>query len=203
MATAEPYLSVRALGRGDIDATAALLGRGMADNPVHRPVYGGDDALRQRRHAQLMRTRLTGAPALRIEGVEQGGELVGVAASSLPGLCQPSVTARMRLLGRAMTFGPATASRLLVWKRAWARHDPGEPHVHLGPVSVDRHLRGRGIGSLLMLRHAAALDAAGAVGFLETDRPEAVGFYERFGYVVVGQDHVLGVPCWFMRRPAL
>lgn len=57
------------------------------------------------------------------------------------------------------------------------------------------------MGSLLMLRHIGRLDAMGAVGYLETDRPEAVGFYRTFGYVVVDEAEVLGVPCWFMSRP--
>ena len=50
----------------------------------------------------------------------------------------------------------------------WAKHDPEEPHWHLGPVAVDAHL--------------------------ETDRPENVSFYERFGFEIVGEQEVLGVP---------
>lgn len=203
MTTDDSYLYVRTLGRDDIDAAAALLGRGMVDNPVHVPVYGADERRREKRHAQLMRTHFRTAPAVHIEGVERDGRLVGVAAAASPGRCQPDATARIRLLSRALTFGLRTTSRLLVWKRSWEEHDPDEPHVHLGPVSVDRHVRGQGIGSLLLLRHAGTLDSMGLAGYLETDRPEAVGFYRRFGYVVVGEREVLGVPCWFMRRPAV
>lgn len=74
--------------------------------------------------------------------------------------------------------------------------------MHLGPVAVDRHLRGRGIGTLMLTRHVNRLDAEGAEGYLETDRPGAVGFYERFGYAVTGEVDVVGTRCWFMRRPA-
>ncbi len=113
------------------------------------------------------------------------------------------MSARLRLLTRALSLGPGTTWRLLAWKLLWGEQDLDESHVHLGPVSVDRHLRGQGIGSLLLLRHAGMLDSLGAVGYLETDRPQAVGFYERFGYVVVDERDVLGVRCWFMRRPAM
>lgn len=202
MTTSSPYLSVRSLGDSDLDAAASLLGRGMADNPVHVAAYRGDDASRARRHELLMRTLLRHSPSWQIEGVDQGDALAGVAASAPPGHCQPTVAARLRLLGRASTFGPVAASRLVSWQSAWSRHDPDTPHVHLGPVSVDRHLRGRGIGGLLLLRHVTRLDATGATGYLETDRPRAVEFYERFGYVVVDEAEVIGVPCWFMRRPA-
>ena len=52
------------------------------------------------------------------------------------------------------------------------------------------------------MREHCRLDGAGEVGYLETDKPDNVRFYERFGYEVVGEQPVLGVPNWFMRRPA-
>ncbi|MFD5215361.1 GNAT family N-acetyltransferase [Microbacterium sp. NPDC058345] len=202
MSIHEPNLNVVRLDRTAANDVAALLGRGMADNPVHAAVYRGDERHRARCHARITRTLLATSAALDIEGVEQAGELIGVAAAAAPGRCQPGASARMRLLATASALGAPTLSRLLEWNGIWARHDPTEPHVHLGPVSVDRHLRGRGIGSLLLLRHVGRLDAVGAVGYLETDRPEAVDFYSRFGYAIVGEEDVLGVPTWFMRRPA-
>lgn len=202
MSLHEPNLNVIALDRTAVDDIAALLGRGMADNPVHLAVYRGDDQHRAHCHERITRTLLSASPSLEIEGVEQGGELVGVAAAAPPGRCQPRLVARARLLATAVRLGLPTAARLLEWSRAWAQHDPSEPHVHLGPVSVDRHLRGRGIGSLLLLRHVSRLDSVGAIGYLETDRPEALSFYGRFGYAVVGGREILGVQTWFMRRPA-
>lgn len=197
----EPYLHLRSLDRTNVGNVAALLGRGMADNPIHVAVYGGDETSRARRHESLMRVLLSSSPSMRIDGVEQGGSLIGVAAAVPPGHCQPRMTTRLRLLSRALTFGPRAAAHLMIWNRAWAAQDISEPHVHLGPVSVDRHLRGRGIGSLLMLRHTSHLDSIGVAGYLETDRPEAVGFYRRYGFAVIGKAEILGVPNWFLRRP--
>jgi hypothetical protein len=48
----------------------------------------------------------------------------------------------------------------------------------------------------------AQMDAVGEAAYLETDKPENVRFYERFGFEVVGEEEVLGVPNWFMIRPA-
>ena len=46
------------------------------------------------------------------------------------------------------------------------------------------------------------LDAAGAAGYLETDKPENVRLYERFGFEIRCHAYVLGVKKWFMwRRP--
>jgi hypothetical protein len=51
-----------------------------------------------------------------------------------------------------------------------------------------------------MREHCQRLDADGLVGYLETDKPENVRFYERSGYEVIGEAAVVGVPNWFMRR---
>jgi hypothetical protein len=37
-------------------------------------------------------------------------------------------------------------------------------------------------------------------GYLETDKRDNVGFYERFGFEVIGDERVGGVPNRFMRR---
>jgi predicted N-acetyltransferase YhbS len=74
------------------------------------------------------------------------------------------------------------------------------PHSHLGPLAVDTHLQGQGIGSRIMEEYCRRLDATGVLGYLETDKPENVPFYERFGYATVEHADVLGVPNWFMRR---
>jgi predicted N-acetyltransferase YhbS len=84
----------------------------------------------------------------------------------------------------------------------WAKHDPDVPHWHLGPVAVDTHLQGRGVGSNLMRVFCAKMDAAEEDAYLETDKEINLPFYERFGFEVVGTEKVLGVPNWFMIRRA-
>jgi predicted N-acetyltransferase YhbS len=83
---------------------------------------------------------------------------------------------------------------------AWGERDPDEPHSHLGPLAVDKHLQGRGIGSQVMNEYCRRLDLSSEVGYLETDKRENVPFYERHGYAVVDQADVIGAPNWFMIR---
>ena len=45
------------------------------------------------------------------------------------------------------------------------------------------------------------LDRLQAAGYLETDRPENVPLYERFGFSVIGEAPVYGARSWFMWRP--
>jgi hypothetical protein len=49
----------------------------------------------------------------------------------------------------------------------------------------------------------AHMDAYGAFSYLETDRPENVRFYRKFGFIVAAESAVMGVPNWFMSRPGL
>ena len=46
----------------------------------------------------------------------------------------------------------------------------------------------------------AQMDAARDDAYLETDKPINVRFYERFGFDVIGEENVLGVQNYFMRR---
>ena len=97
-------------------------------------------------------------------------------------------------------LGARRLARVLAWQGVWREHDPEQPHSHFGPLAVDAHLQGRGIGSRLMGEYTRRLDAAGQLGYLETDKPENVVFYERHGFVVTGEAPVLGNPNWFMCR---
>jgi ribosomal protein S18 acetylase RimI-like enzyme len=44
------------------------------------------------------------------------------------------------------------------------------------------------------------MDAARDDAYLETDKEINVRFYERFGFRVIGEESVLGVNNYFMRR---
>jgi hypothetical protein len=41
---------------------------------------------------------------------------------------------------------------------------------------------------------------AESLAYLETDRPENVRLYEKFGFVTTSEALVLGTPNWFMQR---
>jgi ribosomal protein S18 acetylase RimI-like enzyme len=194
-------IAVRDLHPDEIPQAVRILARGMRDNPLHVATYGADPARRVKCHWRLMRRLFQVSPAQQICALEDG-KPVGVLRVAPVGMCQPSAADGLGMLPGFAALGPRTAVRTSRWIFSWAKRDPDEPHVHLGPFAVDAHLQGRGIGTLIMQEHCRRLDAAGEVGYLETDKPENVRFYERFGFVVVGEEAVLGVPNWFMRRGA-
>jgi hypothetical protein len=47
----------------------------------------------------------------------------------------------------------------------------------------------------------AIADDFRSLSYLETDKRENVRFYQKFGFMVMGEAEVLGVANWFMSRP--
>jgi ribosomal protein S18 acetylase RimI-like enzyme len=195
-------LEIGALGPADGEQTVGVLSRGMRDNPLHVAVFGEDP---ERRERMLHRFFGTAFDALDLQkhmlaARRADGTIVGVCGMMPPGECRPSAGQQLRILPRLLSSGPRTTSRMVRWLGAWAKHDPEERHWHLGPIAVDEGLQRMGVGSLLMEVFRAQMDAAGEEAYLETDKPANVRFYERFGFEVVGEQDVLGIPNWFMRR---
>jgi ribosomal protein S18 acetylase RimI-like enzyme len=195
-------IDVRDLRPEEVPEAVGVLARGMRDNPMHVAAYGEDPGRRERSHARLMSGLFRLFPAQQPICAVRDGKLVGVTGVAPVGTCQPSPVQRLRLVPTVLALGPGTAARVGKWISRWSKRDLDEPHVHLGPVAVDAHLQRQGIGSLMMREHCRRLDAAREIGYLETDKAENVGFYERFGFEVVGEEPVIGVHTWYMRRPS-
>ena len=200
MAADRPTVVARRLRNEELPAAVAVLARGMRDNPGHVAAFGDDP---ERRRRSLQRTffalfRVMGTHE-RICGVN-GDTITGVAAIAAPGTCRPTAWQKTQMASLLAPLGARRLARVLAWQGVWREHDPEQPHSHFGPLAVDAHLQGRGIGSRLMREYTRRLDAAGRLGYLETDKPENVVFYERHGFVVTGEAPVLGNPNWFMRR---
>jgi len=196
-------LTVRELGADELAAVVALLTRGMRDNPLHVSALGDDGNVRTQR---LRRMFALAMPLTRRKGVLlgafAGSTLAGVAGMVPPGRCRPTLVENVMLLPRMLpAIGFTAFGRVGRWLAAWGDHDIAEPHWHLGPVAVDAHLQGQGIGSALMTEYCARLDELGGVGYLETDKQQNVAFYEKFGFRIVAEASVLETSNWFMRRP--
>ena len=193
-------VEVTPLTPADVPAAVGVLARGMRDNPIHVAVLGDDPARREHLLGRMF------SALWRIWNQEHAlcarrdGELVGVCGRLAPGDCRLTAMQSVRMAPVLAAGGPRTLARSLAWVGAWGKRDPEERHEHLGPVAVDRHLQGLGIGSAMLAVQAEDLDVRRLAGWLETDKDVNVRFYQRFGYEVVEEADVLGVPNWFMRR---
>ena len=197
-------LEIREVHREEIAQAAVLTARGMRDNPTHIMAFGSDDVKREQKLGALFGAVLpiVSAKAVLI-GAYRGGQLVGMAGIAAPGKCRPSAGESVRMLPRLLPrVGVRSMIKMGRWQGVWAKHDPAEPHWHLGPAAVDAHLQGRGIGSAILGEVCTRMDSQGTLLYLETDKPENVRFYQKFGFETIGQTPVIGVTNWFMQRSA-
>jgi predicted N-acetyltransferase YhbS len=98
--------------------------------------------------------------------------------------------------------GPDVSQKAAEMMAEWDRRAPDGKHWHLGPVAVEPGMKGLGIGSRMIERFCAMMDDSNEMAHLETDQLDNVRLYERFGFEAVGEGLVIGVPNWFMIRPA-
>ena len=203
MAT-DSVVTMRQLQQTELLPAALILSRAMRDNPLHVRTFTIADAEQRRRALErFFRPVLLGLHNRgMIYGAYRDGVLVGICGIARPDFCQPTTFEKLRVLSAVLFRNPfGVALRVQNWTDAWAHRDPAGHHWHLGPVAIEPSVQRQGIGGALLTAFCAYMDAYGAVAYLETDRRANVRFYQRFGFAVIAETDVLGVPNWFMSRP--
>lgn len=188
------------MSSADLPATGRVLGAAFASSPIEQAVRGTIDD-RQRRGLVRAYTATCRLPG-HVSVAWRDGRIVGVIRWVKSPRCQLRWSQKLTKAPTAIVaFGP-NLPKAMRWVSAWSKLDPPQPHVHLGPIGVEPGMQGRGIGSQMLAVYCEQLDLAGDAGYLETDKPENVRLYERFGFEVRCHAFVLGVQNWFMwRRP--
>ena len=195
-------VTVRELQAVELAEAARVVSSGMRDNPANVHAFGQGDA-EPRSLVRFFRPVLHGLHKRGvILGAFRDNALVGVCGMARPGRCQPTLFEKIQVFPRLVFGNPlGTPIRVLRWVDEWARRDPTGPHWHLGPVAVDFQLQGQGIGGALLSSFCEHMDQEETLSYLETDKVENVGFYQKFGFGVVEEAAVSGIPNWFMSRP--
>ena len=181
MQTDSGAVRIRPVGAPELAEVVRLCAAGMCDNPLHVRVFGAD---RAQRLLGLQRFfAVTSAYVQRhglLYGAYRGGRLQGVFGLLGPGRCRPAPRDWLRLLAvfRASP-SPLGTLALARWLLAWWRHDPPQPHWHLGPLVVVPELQGSGMAIHLIATVAAQLPASQPMAWLETDRLANVRLYSR------------------------
>jgi ribosomal protein S18 acetylase RimI-like enzyme len=170
-------IAITDLPPGRAHEAVGVLSRGMRDNPIHVAAFGEDPERRRRCLERMFAALFQVMSAQTPLCAREGETIVGVTGVAPPGHCRPTATQRLRMAPGVLAAGPRTAGRVLKWLGAWEERDPDELHVHLGPLAVDAHLQGQGIGSRILAEHCRRLDEHGALGYLETEKPENVRLY--------------------------
>ncbi len=131
------------------------------------------------------------------------GEVTGSASWLQPGSMPRSRTRENRITracAMALLTGRNRRSGLALLAAVERRH-PSEPHWYLPLLGVDPKWQGRGVGSALLTLKLAECDASIMPAYLETQKPQNVPYYERFGFQVTECIELPGTPpIWLMWR---
>ena len=195
----EDEVRIREMQKTDIPKLAEVLGRAFATNPVQLAVYGDKPRIAHRVQITFEATLKYGPGKCFVS--ELDGQIAGgMRIIRWPDCQRMSLKVMPSVLRTVGGLGPLVRGMKHIG--AWNKHDPKRLHWHLGPIGVAPEVQHKGIGSHLMRFYCDLLDEDAIDGYLETDRPENVPFYERFGFRVVEEDIVVGIRNWFMLRPA-
>jgi ribosomal protein S18 acetylase RimI-like enzyme len=192
-------IHIEAFNQGMTQQVCHMLARAFVTNPLNIAAFGPSQLARNEAFFQVGLAAMKGPRLVATDGSEILGLIHWVHAPN----CQFSGFEQLRM-APALLKGCGIASVLRVgsWQSVWSRNDPSAPHAHLGPLAVSPEAQGQHTGHQLMERYCEELDQSSIAGYLETDRPENVGFYHRFGFEVTNEVMVLGVRNYLMWRKA-
>jgi GNAT superfamily N-acetyltransferase len=191
-------IDVRPLRDEERAAAGAVAGRALSTSPTSVWTWGDDPLRRTRASLDIFVPYVQGQTAP--IGALLGDHVVGVCGAMPPGACiGTTATDEMRVKPETIEEPGDLSRGLYVWW-LYCTKDLQERHWHLGPVSVEPGLQGLGVGALMLNAFSEQMDAAGEVGWLETDKPENVVFYRRAGWEVANEVNEHGLTSWWMRR---
>lgn len=176
-----------------------ILARAFVTNPLNIMAFGPS---RLARNEAFFRVGLAAMKGTKLVALN-GSEILGLIHWVHSPHCQFSWIEQLHMAPAMIQgVGFASALRVMSWQSHWSQHDPDRLHAHLGPLGVSPEAQGQRIGHRLMEHFCEELDRSGIPSYLETDRPENVNFYRRFGFEETSEVMVLGVPNVLMWRNA-
>lgn len=207
-----PAAAVRDLGAGDREAFVAVMSAAFARDPLVVAVLGADDATgpaARRRDAFMSfmfdQNRISGG---RPRGAFVDGRLVACAllepppASRLVGTLR-MVAAALAFVPVAIRCGGRATAQLNDYVRRTRRVAPAAPHCYLAMLGVTPLAQGQGWGKRLVYDAIAQAERAPrSTGIaLDTENPDNVALYTRWGFETVAIVELAGVRAVAMFRP--
>jgi GNAT superfamily N-acetyltransferase len=193
-------LVIRNVAPVDTTEITELLAAAMWDGPVARWLHPDPVARRgeSARYFEIFVEHAVRCGEVYATADSDTGRLSGVALwFPLTTLIPPPANYEQRL---KEVMGPAF-DRARELDAAMDAHHPLEAHHYLAFLAVCPESQSRGVGSALLDRHHARLDAAGLPAYLEANHPRNRDLYRRHGYQVRSViDLPDGPPLWTMWR---
>lgn len=183
------------------DEIIEFLADAYLESPLVIAAFSEDKKARLEGNRKLFKVAIDGGilggTLLRIRN---GAKTIGLLHYAASPYCSPPPEAQMKLgLLMSKSLGEA-GLRVGEWFMTWSKVHPNGNHWHLGPYAVSRTYRGFGLGEMLMREYCWRMDDANVAGYLETDYPQNVAYYHKFGFLVKLEYQVIGIMNWFMER---
>ena len=186
MAVPEMRIDERSLSRSELTTAAKVASRAFFDDPFFTFLMPSD----QKREGSLtifFRSVLAHmGPKGRLVTVRsESDEILGVAAWFTTGGYPLSVRVQLAQLPnslRVVARHPQGLADGNSYVQAIAKAHPKEPHWYLMLLCADPIVQRRGVGTLLLDEAFAHIDAEGVASHLETQKPDNLAYYRRFGY---------------------
>ena len=177
-------IHIEAFDRSMTRDASGVLARAFVTNPLHIAVFGPSELAKNEAFFQIVVAVMRGPKRVAMEGSQILGLIHWVRSPD----CEFSGLEKLRMAPAMVRgFGVWSALRVSSWLSVWSKHDPREPHSHLGPIGVSPEAQGRQIGRRLMEVYCEDLDRTNDASYLETDRAENVEFYRRFGFEIIAR----------------
>ena len=185
---------------------AQVLGRAFADEPVSVGVFKNFSRERRIRALtndfadEIILCLPKGCPMQ----INEDGKVVAAAVIYPPGVYPLSDFKQWVLLIKSFVKnGFYDIRRWMKWQDEVQKGHPAVPHYYLAYVGVEPEQQGNGYGSCILQHLVNQADAEGIGCYLENATPRNVPIYEHFGFQVVSEKEITGIPTWFMWRPAV
>ncbi len=183
---------------------AQVLGTAFADDPVSVAVYNNFSP-EKRIHALTVDFSIELLVCIR-KGypihINKAGKVVAVAMIYPPGgYPLPVIDQWSMMIKSILRNGVYDIRGWLKWLDETDNNHPAEPHYYLEYLGVEPGYQGKGFGSSILQHLAAMADENGIGCYLENANPLNVKLYQRFGFQILRQKDIIGIPTWFMWRP--
>jgi GNAT superfamily N-acetyltransferase len=184
---------------------AQVLSRAFVYEPVSVAVYHDFSVERRIKAlmvdftAEVMECVRRGSPVQ----ANAGNKILGAAVIYPPGAYPLPAFVQWRLLLKSIWGnGFYDIGGWIKWLNEVDKMHPSEPHYYLEYIGVEPEYQGMGVGSAILKHLCDRADAEGSGCYLENANPVNTVYYQRFGFQVTHEKAIIGLPTWFMWRPA-
>jgi len=186
MSSSGLHLDTQVHSRNDLERGARVCARAFFDDPFFSYLWA-DDRHRLRALHLIHRALLVhlGDGGRIVTVRDSSDQMLGIAAWLTTDHYPQGVRAQLAQLPgmlRAFSRTPRSFAKGQTCLTALAKVHPHDAQWYLCVLATDPPAQRHGVGTLLMNEGLGHIDNEGVGGYLETQKPENLAYYRRFGY---------------------